>query len=99
MASEGHGIPEVESTPNDILSGIVEAIKGLVEVVMAHTESTRMVLQHMWETQDRNNNHNGEGNGNSIGANLCYQGLYEEIFLYAPKANLFLALYHSIFAI
>ena len=79
MASEGQRILEAHSTPNDILSGIVEAIWGLAEAVMAQIESTRMVLQRMQETQDRNNNHYGEGRRNSVGeapvANPCYQGL------------------------
>ena len=77
MASEGQGIPEVQSTPNDTLSGIMGAVKGLAEAVMAQAESNRMVLQRMQETQDRNNNHHGEGSGNSVGealiANPCYQ--------------------------
>ena len=40
-----------------------------------------MVLQCMQETQDRNNNNQGEGSGNSVGealiANPYYQGLSE----------------------
>ena len=61
--------------------GIVRAVKGLVKTVMAQAESNRMVLQCMQETQDRNNNHHGEGIRNLVGealiANPCYQGLYE----------------------
>ena len=52
------------------------AVKGLAEVVMVQAKSNKMVLQCMQETQDRNNNHHGEGSGNSIGeapiANPCY---------------------------
>ena len=50
MASEGQGISEVQSTPNDTLSGIVGVVKGLAEAVMAQVESNLMVLQHMQET-------------------------------------------------
>ena len=53
----------------------------MTEAVMAQVESNRMVLQCMQETQDRNNNHHGEGSGNLVGealiANSCYQGLSE----------------------
>ena len=38
MASEGQGILKVYSTPNDTLSGIVGAVKGLAEAIMAQAE-------------------------------------------------------------
>ena len=69
----------MQSTPNDTLSGIIGAIEGLTKAVMAQAELNRMVLQCMQETQDRSNNHHGDGSGNLVGealiANSCYQGL------------------------
>ena len=44
MASEGLGILEAQSTPNDTLSGIVGVVKGLAVAAMAQAESNRMVL-------------------------------------------------------
>ena len=81
MTSEEQGIPEAQSTPDDTLLRIVGAIKGLPEAVRAQAESTKMVLQHIQETQDRNNSNYGEGNRNSNKenpiANLSHQGLSE----------------------
>ena len=61
--------------------GFWESLGGLVEAVRAKTESTKIILEHMQETQDRNNNDHGEGNRNCVGeahiVNLSYQGLSE----------------------
>ena len=40
MASKGQGILEAQSTPNDTLSGIVGAVKGLAEAIMARQNQT-----------------------------------------------------------
>ena len=61
MVSKGQGIPEAQSTPNDTLSTIMGVIKSLAKAVIAQAESNIIVLQCMQETQDRNNNHHGEG--------------------------------------
>ena len=71
----------MQSTPNDTLSGIMGAIKGLAEAIIAQAESNRLVLQCIQETQNRNNNHHGEGSVNSVReafmTNPGYQGLSE----------------------
>ena len=79
MTLEGQGILEAQGTLDNTLLGILGVIRGLAEAIRAQVESTKIVLEHIQETKDRNNNDHGEGYGNSVGeafiANLSYQGL------------------------
>ena len=51
----------------------------MAEAVKAKIDSNKIIIEHMQETQDRNNNDHGEGNENCVGeahiVNLSYQGL------------------------